>query len=238
MKAPRRDRRLPNAADVMLAEPHQALAWSAALAAVGVVVCLLVWSTATLSVVQWVDDRFLSLMEDVRVAPLTAVAKALAFLGGVWCTWIVRAGVVAILVRRRHWVHLAAFALAVVSSEMLIGTLKVLYDRPRPPDGLIGTTSSSFPSGHAVAGAVTAVGLVVALLPPGHTRWVWERHAALYASSMALSRAYLGAHWLSDVVAGALLGSALAVGWPAVLVIRRIRHEYGATHGERSADPP
>jgi undecaprenyl-diphosphatase len=40
---------------------------------------------------------------------------------------------------------------------------------------------------------------------------------------MALSRTYLGAHWLSDVIAGGLLGSALAIGWPALLTSWRAR---------------
>jgi membrane-associated phospholipid phosphatase len=41
-------------------------------------------------------------------------------------------------------------------------------------------------------------------------------------SVMALSRVYLRAHWLSDTVAGALLGAGLALGWPALLMA--IRH--------------
>jgi membrane-associated phospholipid phosphatase len=61
------------------------------------------------------------------------------------------------------------------------------------------------------------VGIVIALLPPGPKRWRWEVQAAVFAGLMALSRTYLGVHWLSDVVAGTLLGVTLAVGWPALL---------------------
>jgi membrane-associated phospholipid phosphatase len=116
-----------------------------------------------------------------------------------------------------------AFVLAVLTSEALIGTSKDLFDRARPLGSVVGTSGASFPSGHAIAAAVTAVGLVIALLPAGPSRWRWEWRAALYASLMALSRTYLGAHWLSDVVAGALLGSGIAIGWPAVLVLARDR---------------
>lgn len=66
---------------------------------------------------------------------------------------------------------------------------------------------------------------MIVLLPPGHTRWVWERRAALYASLMALSRTHLIDHWLSDVVAGGLLGSGIAIAWPALLVDLRVRAE-------------
>jgi membrane-associated phospholipid phosphatase len=42
---------------------------------------------------------------------------------------------------------------------------------------------------------------------------------------MALSRVYLRAHWLSDTVAGALLGAGLALGWPALLMALRGRRQ-------------
>ena len=42
---------------------------------------------------------------------------------------------------------------------------------------------------------------------------------------MALSRVYLRAHWLSDTVAGALLGAGLALGWPALLMAIRHRRD-------------
>src|SRR5207302_4466307 len=135
----------------------------------------------------------------------------ICLVGGTGCTWIIRIGVVAVLARRRHWVHLGAFSTAVVTSELLIGILKRSYDRPRPVHSLVVTSGGSFPSGHAVAAAVTAVGLVIVLLPAGHKRWVWERRAAVYASLIAVSRTYLAAHWLSDAVAGSLLGSTIAI---------------------------
>jgi undecaprenyl-diphosphatase len=208
----------------MLAEPRRALAWAGLLLGLAALLFLLVWNTTTKAWVQDVDDWWLDLMNALRWQPFVTVAEALAFLGGTYVTLVVRTTVVVILILRKHWLSLAAFLMAVVVSEAFIGPMKVLYDRPRPPNPLVGVSGGSFPSGHAVAAGVTAVGLVIVLLPPGHTRWVWERRAALYASLMALSRTYLDAHWLSDVVAGALLGSGIALACPALLVDLRVRY--------------
>jgi undecaprenyl-diphosphatase len=89
--------------------------------------------------------------------------------------------------------------------------VKVTVHRPRPElQGLPPLTKTisrlTFPSAHATtsfAGARAYAGLV----PP----------ASVYlpAFAFALSRPYLGVHYPSDVVAGALLGTALAVVWPA-----------------------
>jgi undecaprenyl-diphosphatase len=197
--------------------------WAAALFAGGVLIFLLVWNTTTREAVQQVDDAFLDLCEALRWPPTVELAKLLNFLGGTICNWTIRIVVIAILIYRRNWLSLAAFVLAIVASEALIGPMKAAYDRPRPPDGLVETSGASFPSGHAMSTAVTAVGLVIVLFPPGHARWVWERRAAIYAGLMALSRCYLGAHWLSDVLAGALVGSAIAIASPALLVDLRVR---------------
>jgi undecaprenyl-diphosphatase len=207
----------------MLAEPRRALAWAGVAFAAAAILFLLVWNTTTREWVQTVDDAFYDLMEALRWAPLVTLAEVLDFLGGTICNWTIRIVVIAILIYRRQWLSLSAFVLAIVASEALIGPMKALYDRPRPPDGLVGTSGASFPSGHAVSTAVTAVGVVIVLIPPGHKRWVWERRAAIYAAAMALSRTYLGAHWLSDVVAGGLIGCAIAIACPALLVDLRVR---------------
>jgi undecaprenyl-diphosphatase len=207
----------------LLAEPRRALAWAGVLLLGALVMFLLVWNTTTREWIQDIDEAYLDLMEAIRIQPLTTAAEVLDFLGGTICNWTVRIVVIVILIYRRNWLSLTAFVLAIVISEAMIGPMKALYDRPRPPDGLVETSGASFPSGHAVSSAVTAVGIVIVCLPPGHKRWVWERWAAIYAGLMALSRTYLGAHWLSDVVAGMLLGAGIAIACPALLVDLRVR---------------
>ena len=189
------------------------------------------------SAVQAVDDAFLAAMEAIRIAPLTWLCQALSIAGGVWVNWPLRVAATVVLLARRRWLQASAFVLAVASSEALIGLAKEAYGRARPLDSLVETSGASFPSGHAVAGAVTAVGLVLVLLPPGKARWAWEFRAATFATVMSLSRTYLGAHWLSDVVAGGLLGTSIAVGWPALLQEARTRvHRRRQLAGELASE--
>lgn len=205
----------------MLVDARRGLVLSAALLAGAVLVGTLVVLPATHPVVQAVDDAVWRWSGDVRNGPTTAVAVALSWLGSAWVNWPLRVAAAALLAWRRHWLRLAAFALAVLTSELCIGPVKAVVDRRRPPGSLITTAAASFPSGHAIASAVTAVGLVLVLAPPGPARWRWEVRAVAFAVAMALSRVYLRAHWLSDTLAGGLLGGGLALGWPALLMAIR-----------------
>jgi membrane-associated phospholipid phosphatase len=188
-------------------------------------VFLLVGLDSTRIWVQRQDDRFLREMVSNRTEPFTDIAKVFDVVGGFAILTAVRALVSVYLALRRRWWHLSAFLLAVVASEALIGPMKALYDRPRPPASLVlvHTTGSSFPSGHAVAASATAVALVLALFPAGPHRWGWGVAAALFSFVMAISRAYLAAHWLSDAVAGTLLGVTLALG--SALIVQWIWDE-------------
>jgi membrane-associated phospholipid phosphatase len=186
----------------------------------------LMWFPSTQSNIQRVDDAFLRTMTSVRAGAFTALAHVLNILGSAWITLPVRAAVGLYLAVTRRWWHFAALVGAMVLSEISIGTLKALYDRPRPPGSLVATSGGSFPSGHAVAASVTAVALVIALFPPsGIRRWLWGLGAALFSFVMALSRAYLAAHWLSDAIAGTLLGTTIALG--TALLIEWIRNSRG-----------
>ena len=180
----------------------------------------------TLASIQRLDDGWLRLMVSGRTPPLIAIAKVFNILGLVYVTLPARIAVAGLLALRRRWWQLAAFTAAVVVSEVLIGVLKGIYDRPRPPGSLVVTTSTSFPSGHAVAASVTVIAAVIALVPPGRRRAWWVLAAMAFSILMGLSRAYLGAHWLSDAVAGILLGMSCAV-VTALMVGQIQRHVEG-----------
>jgi membrane-associated phospholipid phosphatase len=214
---------------------RRALAVACCLLAGAILLGVLVNLSATGADIQHVDNVARRFVVTIQNRPTTVVAESLSFIASTWIIWPIRIAALLVLGLRRQFLQFAAFALAVITSEVLIGTLKAAYDRARPPGSLISTSGASFPSGHAIAGAVTAVGLVVVLVPPGAARWKWEVRAILLAFLVALSRVYLRAHWLSDVVAGGLLGGGLALGWPALLQCMRARPRSSAAH-ERSVD--
>jgi hypothetical protein len=127
----------------------------------------------TLASIQRLDDAWLRLMISGRVTPLTVIAKVFNVVGHQYVTLPVRIAIAGLLALRRWWWHLAAFAAAMVISEVLIGLLKGIYSRARPPGPLVATSGASFPSGHAVAASVTAVAAVIALVPAGRHRAWW-----------------------------------------------------------------
>ena len=158
-----------------------------------------------------IDDRVWQLVVEWENDVLVAIAEVLDFLGSTWVLAPVMIGTAAALAWLRRWPQLVAWVAAMVVSQAMIGPMKVLYGRPRPPLPLVETTSFSFPSGHALATAAVVVALVGVWTAPGPTRKNLTLAAALFAVAMALSRVYLRAHWLSDVVAGAAMGAAISM---------------------------
>jgi undecaprenyl-diphosphatase len=119
--------------------------------------------------------------------------------------------------RRRRNGEVFAFVAIVGIGEMLLGNgMKLLVGRERPDIlRLVEAGGSSFPSGHtsAAAAAWVAVALVLGRDRPRSVRAVLSGAAVLIAAAVATSRALLGVHWFTDVIAG------LAVGWGWYLVV-------------------
>lgn len=209
-----------------------ALAVGAALLATALVLTLVVAQDAAAPPFQTLDDRWLAWMQRHRTPWLTSIARFFSDLGSAAVTVPFRLVVAALLAARRRWLHLVAFVGATITAELCIGPLKALIERARPPGALLATRSEAFPSGHAITGAVVAFGLVVVLVPPSPRRLRWIGVAATFAGLMALSRTYLGVHWLSDVVAGTLIGTGWALVWPAALELIAQRGGLTSTRSE------
>ena len=155
-----------------------------------------------------VDRSWAEAMRDLRTPFLTHVALVFDALGhGVW--WLLPLlAVAAVLAAARRFLALAAFVAAETLSSLATGIVKAAVGRPRPPAALVHPVGSSFPSGHTAHAAVTCVALVLLVAPRRPAAWA---AAALVVAGMAWSRTYLQAHWLSDVVAGAALGTGVAL---------------------------
>ncbi len=103
-----------------------------------------------------------------------------------------------------------AFLATVVASQLLITNLiKVAVGRERPDVArLVAASGFSFPSGHtaSTAAAYAAIALVVGRRRSRGTKAILAGLAGGITVAVATSRVLLGAHWLTDVIAGAALG--------------------------------
>ncbi len=109
---------------------------------------------------------------------------------------------------RRYQVLLTTAA-AVVAAIALFSLVKRVAVRNRPCDLIpfasfpkIPPDRFSFPSGHSVTAFAVAVPL--ALFYPSYMVWLM-----LCATSVATSRVVLGMHFVSDVVAGSMMGAGI-----------------------------
>ena len=198
----------------------------------------------------WAGDAFIDLAEALhantpRMAEFDALAHAWAAahrsadstlffitmttIGGPLGLAVLGLIVGGLLVLKRHWRWMIYLAITCGGGSLLNLELKHYFERARPAlaEALRQAHGYSFPSGHAM-GSTVVFGALAYLATRVLTLWRWRSAAIALACtlvcSVALSRVYLGVHWISDIAAGISAGGLwVVVTTVAYEVLRRAR---------------
>ena len=172
----------------------------------------------------WEFD-FLHRIADARNDFLTAAGKVLTFLGDKGVFWIALCLLLIIIPKTRK---IGIYAAAALLIQLILGEgiIKHLVQRERPfvqdpsLDTLIPVPIGkySFPSGHTAASFAVSVSVLI------HNRKLGIP-LILLAVMIALSRLYFCVHFPTDVIAGTVLGAAVAV--LVFLMLNRLLKKYG-----------
>ncbi len=122
---------------------------------------------------------------------------------------VVVAAVMALRHRGRVGAIVGFLAVTVGGQYAVVDLIKVAVNRTRPNvDRLTGFSGASFPSGHAAAAAAAfaAFALLAGIGRSPGARALLAGAAVGLAAAVAASRVFLGVHWLTDVLAGLLIG--------------------------------
>jgi undecaprenyl-diphosphatase len=173
------------------------------------------------------DRKAFDVADRIEMSWLDDVLKAVTHLGSSSVVVPVVIVAVGFLLSRRRITEGAVLAAGTALTIIAVHVAKAAVDRGRPSDPLVSADGSSFPSGHA-AYAVAYVAIAIAVthgFPRLLHRAAIVAAAIVLAAVIGLSRVYLRAHYLTDVIAGWGMGAALFSSCAIVgLVVAVVRH--------------
>ena len=148
-------------------------------------------------------------------SPAAEIASAFALLTWPGFEYAALAAIAFWAVRHRLRQLAAALVLVIAFAWGGVSLLKVTFQRPRPEQALelLTATGYAYPSGH-VAGVVAmsiAVGATFAVTRQSvRARILWQVGSGLLVLAVAFDRWITGAHYISDIIGGALYGALAA----------------------------
>ncbi len=142
-------------------------------------------------------------------------------------------GVATLLWLQNHRRSLSYWLAAALFCLLVSPLLKMGFQIPRPEIAAVLPDSYSFPSGHTLKAVVLYgfLAIMIARAMPLAWRWLPFSLCGTLISAIALSRLYLGVHWLSDVLGSITLGLA----WVALLGTAYYHHTHIEPHWGRLA---
>ncbi|WP_432177842.1 phosphatase PAP2 family protein [Streptomyces sp. NBC_00063] len=132
--------------------------------------------------------------------------------------------------RTTYWRGALAGVLALACAQLPRMALASALARPRPPaaDWAAQAGGWSMPSGHATTSMVVALLLTLAVhrRVQGRARPVLLAVPAIWATTVGLTRVYLGMHWPTDVAGGWLLAACWAASATLLVLLWRRRADH------------
>ena len=164
------------------------------------------------SVVHQCDTMLLAWFRSHATPSLDNAVQAFTLLGSPFAMTVYAFLGLSMLLRRRQWLLLLSWDVLFLGMGALTQTIKPLIHRARPAgaEQFLFTMSFGFPSTHALC-AIAAFGMIAFAVTetiaierePRAVLWLFT---VMLVIAIGTSRLYLGVHYLSDVLAGFLIG--------------------------------
>lgn len=182
----------------------------------------------------WDSQFLLFLQEHVRNSALDPIMKTVTMLGNTGWFWLVLIAVLLIF-RKTRKIGLASLTAIVVNFVINNLLIKNLVSRMRPYEAVLGLeriiekqSEYSFPSGHT--STAFAVSCMILFMLPKEKKWIGIIFLVL-AAVISFSRLYVGVHYPTDVIAGALGGFLISL----VLYLLIFRRKFGRARSSDSS---
>jgi len=149
------------------------------------------------------------------------ILVAVTELGDSFVNICISGAVLLVLLLKRRYRTAGYWVLTILGGLLGVQLLKWLIHLPRPVALYHGTSAYGFPSGHTTM-SVILYGFLAILIARGLSSTLrWGLFVSVFVVSfvVAISRLYLGAHWLSDVLGGFFIGTS----WVALLGIAYLK---------------
>jgi len=150
------------------------------------------------------DQQLFSFLLEHRTNLGTLIFSVFSF-GGNWpVVMFLMVAVIIFLFFRKKFIFIGPLIFSVVGSGLVTALAKLSFVRPRPALSVFGEQGFSFPSGHATV--AVALYAYLAFLYWGRRKKLIYIITIFIILAIGFSRLYLGAHYLSDVLAGYAVG--------------------------------
>ncbi|MCC9136856.1 phosphatase PAP2 family protein [Pontibacter silvestris] len=179
------------------------------------------------------DQKFTAFLYEARFEQLSWLLYYISYLGSSEAVFMLGAVITVLFVIKRRFVAILAFWLVMAGMGLSVRYGKTYISRDRPADvAYYPVKNFSFPSGHATT-AMALYGMCAYFLVRHFKKNSSKRKASSWAGVILIllvgfTRIYLGVHYLSDVLAGFLLGILWVLLGISLMEVLQLRQRYKA----------